>query len=451
MSRARGASEQIRRLMHMGLRPNGSLWPLLRLGSVIASGNVLTALFRVVSLRIYTHLLTAQAFGTANLVLGVLALGFQVCIQPVASTQLRYHTEATRSDHGDGFTVQALRWALAAAALVAALVVVGFALWSFADGAPASLGLIVAGAFWVLASTTRTLFSARLQAEQRMRSYIWLRVVEAGLIALLTSLALLVWPNAEGFVWGQVAALLAALLATAYVAPWPTLSLFARLAEPDRGTPRFWPILRRYGAPFAPMSALQWLGNMGDRYVLASILGAAAVGQYLAAFTLASYGFLLANGMMTDLFRPKLFDAESAGAGERAKRIFLAWLGAYIAISLGGLLGIALLGDWIVWLLLAESYRAGAVEIMLWIAFGYSLYGLTLAFENRLYSLGRSAATLPPLALGGLCNIGFALLLVPWHGVVGAAQANSLSFAVRLMLTGIILRGALKSPRNRAA
>jgi O-antigen/teichoic acid export membrane protein len=451
MSRARGASEQIRRLMHMGLRPNGSLWPLLRLGSVIASGNVLTALFRVVSLRIYTHLLTAQAFGTANLVLGVLALGFQVCIQPVASTQLRYHTEATRSDNGDGFTVQALRWALAAAGIVAAVVVVGFALWPAEDSATASVAMMAAAVAWILVSTVRTVFSVRLHAEQRMRSYIWLRVVEGGLIAALTSLALLAWPGAEAFVWGQVAAILVALVATCLVAPWPTLSLLARLAEPDRGTPRFWPNLRRYGAPFAPMSALQWLGNMGDRYVLASILGAAAVGQYLAAFTLASYGFLLANGMMTDLFRPKLFDAESAGARERAKRIFLAWLAAYAAVSLFGLAALALLGDWIVWLLLAAPYRAGAVQIMLWIAVGYALNGLTLAFENRLYSLGRSAASLPPLAVGGLCNVGFSLVLVPWHGVFGAAEANALSFAVRLMLTGIILRGALKSPRNRAA
>ncbi len=38
--------------------------------------------------------------------------------QPVNATQLRYHTEASRAGHGNDFTRQALRWALAAAALL---------------------------------------------------------------------------------------------------------------------------------------------------------------------------------------------------------------------------------------------------------------------------------------------------------------------------------------------
>ena len=87
---------------------------------------------------------------------------------------------------------------------------------------------------------------------------------------------------------------------------------------------------------------------------------------------------------------------------------------------------------------------------MLWIALGYSLNGLTLAFENRLYALGRSAASLPPLALGGILNVALSLLLVPWHGVFGAAEANALSFAARFVLTAFILFKVLKS-RGRPA
>ncbi len=203
------------------------------------------------------------------------------------------------------------------------------------------------------------------------------------------------------------------------------------------------------------MALLQWLANMGDRYVLASLLGAAAAGQYLAPFAIASRGFVMANGVMTDLFRPKLFDAETHGEHTRANHIFLAWLGAYLAISSVGLAAVAVLGNWIVWLLLAAPYREGAVAIMLWVGVGYSINGLTTAFENRLFSLGHSAQILPPLGFGAVGNVLFALLLIPSYGVIGAAQANCLSFTVQFVVTAFVLWRALRTksalPPGRAA
>lgn len=355
---------------------------LLRSGALIVVGNLLTILFRVAALRIFTHLMSAGAYGAANLVLGILALGFQLLIQPVASTQLRYHTGASRAGRGDAFTVQALRWTLAAAAVVAVLCVLGFALWPFETGASVGTGMMAAIVFWIVGNASKTVFAARLHAEQRISIYVWLRVAEAGLIAVITSLALLVYPRAEAFVWSQAVTFVAVILATSFVAPWPTLSAFTRVGERDSGTPPFRANLWRYGGPFLPMAGLTWLANMGDRYVLAAVLGAGATGQYLAAFTIASTGFILANGAMSDLFRPKLFDAETTGAHGHANRIFAAWLAAYTAISLCGLAAIALLGRWIAWLLLAEPYRAHAVEIMLWVGLGYSLAGLTQALTS---------------------------------------------------------------------
>jgi O-antigen/teichoic acid export membrane protein len=104
-----------------------------------------------------------------------------------------------------------------------------------------------------------------------------------------------------------------------------------------------------------------------------------------------------------------------------------------------------LVGRWIVDLVLAEAYRPGAVEIMLWIALGYSINGLTTAFENRIFSLGQSARVLWPLAAGAAGNVVLSYMLVTWHGIVGAAQANCFSFVLQFFLTAIALRRALNS------
>jgi O-antigen/teichoic acid export membrane protein len=140
-----------------------------------------------------------------------------------------------------------------------------------------------------------------------------------------------------------------------------------------------------------------------------------------------------------------LFAAENAHDHDRARRVFLAWLVSYVAISVCGLAAIVLVGRWIVDLVLAEAYRPGAVEIMLWIALGYSINGLTTAFENRIFSLGQSARVLWPLAAGAAGNVVLSYMLVTWHGIVGAAQANCLSFVLQFFLTAIALRRALNS------
>ncbi len=109
---------------------------------------MLTALIGIVALRAYTHFASAEVFGAANLILGVLGLGFQALVQPVVSTQLRYHAEAQRAGRGDGFTVQILGWALLAATLVAALFLSSFPLWSAGEKGGLGVALALAAVFW---------------------------------------------------------------------------------------------------------------------------------------------------------------------------------------------------------------------------------------------------------------------------------------------------------------
>jgi O-antigen/teichoic acid export membrane protein len=412
----------------------------LRVGTVVVVGNGLVALIGVLALRVYTELAPAEVFGAANLVLTALGLAFQLLIHPIIATQLRYHTGAVQVGDGDRFTGQALRLGLAVSVGLTALGGIGFAAYAIAVDARIDALMLFAAAAWILTATFRHVFMARLHAEQQMTSYMALRVAEAAFMMLATAWALRLTLRPESFVWGQVVAFGIVVAGVAFLAPWSIWrSMWAGRM------PRFLDKVWRYGAPFVPMAFLFWVANLSDRYVLAGLVGAAAVGQYLAAFTIASSGFGLTNGALTELFRPMLFAAENAQDHDRARRVFLAWLASYVAISLCGLAAIVLIGQWIVDLVLAEAYRPGAVEIMLWIALGYAINGLTTAFENRMFSLGQSARVLAPLAAGAAGNIVLSWMLVTWHGTVGAAQASCLSFGLQFLLTGIALRRVLNS------
>ena len=423
----------------------------LQTAAVVAVGNGAVALLGIVALRVYTELAPADVYGAANLILAALALGFQLLVHPVVATQLRYHTEAAQAGGGEELTRQSLHWALAASAAQAVLAAVGLAVWQVWGHGSVGAPLVLAVAASILVAAPRYVFLARLHAEQHMRAYMAMRVIEAALTVLATASALWLATRTEAFLWGQIVAILGVLLGIWMVAPWPTWQHLVPSGSEPPAASDFRDRLVGYGAPFVPMALLYWVANLADRYVLAGMLGTAAAGQYFAAFAIASSAFSIAIGTMGDLFRPKLFDAENAGEPDRAQRIFLAWLGTYAGISLCGLLAIWLLGPWIVALILAKSYRDGAVTIMLWVALGYAFNGFAVACENRMLSLGRSGRLLWPLAAGAAANVALSFLLVSWYGIVGAAKANCLSFGLQLLLTALFLYRLLQQRNRRAA
>lgn len=414
----------------------------LRTSALVAAGHFLILLIGIASLRVFTELAPRETYGAANLALTALALAMQLVVAPVVNVEIRYMTEAARAGRADAFAGQALRWALAAAAALS--VAVGAVILGMATAGRPIAGITVASAAgWILASTLRNVVISRLQAEQRMAAYMLGRVAEAALIAVAVAGALAWIGGPEGFVLGQVAALGLVAAGLCLLAPWPTLRLLTKRETSEGFGEKIW----RYGAPFVPMAALIWLANLGDRYVLAGLAGTAEAGQYVAVFAIGSAGFGLAGGLMGDLFRPRLFDAENAGDRAQAARIFTAWMVTCGLIVGGGLLALAILGNWIASLVLAESYRAGALPIMLWIAAGYAIRGLSIVCENRILSLGRSGRLVSPLAVGAVANVVLAILLVPANGAVGAAQANFASFALQFAATLLVMQRLLAERR----
>lgn len=292
---------------------------------------------------------------------------------------------------------------------------------------------------WILVSAYRALLINRVQAERRQLRYSAWVATEAILAMLLTASALLIWPSVAGYVAGQVAAIGLAVLCFSYRA---FSDSDAKQGQPSdvRETNRS---ARRqiidYGLPFFPFALLGWLSNLADRYVLASVLDAAAVGKYVAAFGIASRLPSLVGALMTDIFRPALFEAQNAGDTRRASRLLTAWLGALALFILALLAALATFGDLIIRLLLARAYQADAKVIIVWVAAGYSFATFSQVLENFLLSLGRSRILLWTKIFGAIPNVGMAILLIPMFGTLGAAYANALGQLTMLVATTVVV------------
>lgn len=401
-------------------------------------GNGLAAALGVVALRLYTELAPPDVYGMASLILGSLTLASQCVIQPIAATQIRYHTQAVSENRAESFTAEALTLVLAGTSILA-LAATAVLMLFLAGKISYALGTAIAGGLWLVLTGVRSVLMSRLHAEQRMRRYMALRVFESAVtIAATTILLLAASAHPAALVVGQCIGILAVVVCFASSAPWSALGL----------SPSRWPHaglrakIMQYGAPFIPLTLLYWLSSLADRYVLAALVGAGAAGKYFAAFIVASAGFGITNGIISDLFRPKLFAAENTHDRTRASRIFQAWIGSYIAISLCILLGIATLGDWLIWLVISPAYRDGALLLLLWISVGFAINGLNTALENRLLSYGHSHRLILPVAVGAIANVAMSFLLIPPNGTLGAAQASCLSFTAQLVCMFLVLRRA---------
>lgn len=418
---------------------------LLRVGTLLVAAQILVGVIGVGSLRLLTELAPAAVFGEANLVLTALTLGLQLFVAPFTAVQLRYLTHAQTALDKARFKRDILVLALKSTVVLAVLLLCADLAANYA-GLPVFPPLLVAAAIaWLFCMTVRNVLIASINAESRRRSYAGFQVMEALLLAACTVGALRIEASVQSFMTGQAigAALLVALILLTVPPP---------RVERGEGPASRASVLAKvisYGVPFAPMAAFSWAANLADRYMLAYLLGTAVTGRYIAPFALASRGMTMANTALNDLFRPILFDAVNQGEPQRARRTFLNWVAASLVIGALGLLVIALLGKFLVNLLLAESYRSGALPILLWVSGGYAVYGITQIFETRLLSLDQSSRLLLPMSLGAVSNLLLSFIFISANGMVGAAQGTFASFLVQCLATLGILLHALK--KNGAA
>lgn len=423
-------SKQVRSLI-CNLRQNR----LAHESAWVIGSRALIAICGLASIRVFTELIPQSVLGAANLLVGATMLGMSIAVAPITQTQARFHTAHNDAGDGENYTRLVGRYAIRSAAAVSGVMTVALAVWPNFRANSGVLLILWLGLL-IAASTYKDVIITRANAERRRKeSAIWL-TSEALLVLLCTTFLIIQSPSVENYVAGNAIGLAAAAL------------LFGRRrarAHPEGTdknnslTDRAWTEILSYGAPFAIFAVLGWITNLSERYVLAAQLDAAAVGQYVAAFGIASRIPMLLTSLLGDLLRPVMFEAENRLNRQAADRLFAVWL-MTLAVCLAALVLLVMaLGDTITKVLLSEAYRTGAAELITWITVGYSFLALAQAIEVRLLSYAASRVLIFTKLLGAVGSITAAILLIPQNGVVGAAQANAVAQGVIFLATSAML------------
>ncbi|WP_419308107.1 oligosaccharide flippase family protein [Chromohalobacter israelensis] len=384
-------------------------------------------LLNFLAIAIYTRLLSPSDYGIYALVVVWVGLVNVVCFQWIRLSLLRFFP-ANLDDPR-----RLLSTLLLAYFSVASLTgIAGVTVWlMLADESLRTLVLIAVPLVWVQAGFELCLELARSQLNPLRYG---LMAGARAVIALGLGILLISWGSgAFGPLWAMLVGMLAAVVMLG-VSLWrdarPSLALMPELKP-----------LLIYGLPLTATFALGFVVSSSDRFLLAALLNNEAVGIYTAGYDLVAHVINLLL-MTVNLAGYPLVVRAFEQHGREAAREQLDRNGALmLLIAIPVTLGFMMLAPQIVALMLGEAFRAGASQLLPWVALAVFMSCLRAFHFDLAFQL--SEKTIYQVWINGgsaLVNVALNLLLIPAFGLLGAAYATVIAYGVALVLSVLLGR-----------
>jgi O-antigen/teichoic acid export membrane protein len=191
---------------------------------------------------------------------------------------------------------------------------------------------------------------------------------------------------------------------------------------------------RRYAAYGLPISASLILAlalATTDRFLIAAYLDAGSVGAYHAAYSLANRTLDVIFLWLGAAGGPALVMALERGGRPSLEEAAREQASTLLLIALPAAAGLALVARPLAQVLVGEGLREAAAQVTPWIAVGGFFAGITTYYFHQAFTLARrTKLLLLAMAVPAIVNVALNLILVPRFGVVGAAWATALSYAI---------------------
>jgi O-antigen/teichoic acid export membrane protein len=387
-------------------------------------------------LPLYTRFVPPAQYGQLELLNACSSIAFACLMLGLPSAVVKcYHRDCAGAADRAALLPTAL--ALELPVLLAGTVaIVAFAepLAAHLLGAPAAVPWVRIVAATGLLSSLAAVLLAGFRAEERALAFSVLTVSQ--LVAALGLNVLLVVRyrlGAEGILWGNLAANAVALaLALAAAGRSGAPRFERRLAAP----------LLRFGTLLLPVLAAAWVMDLSDRYLLRLFGSLSQVAVYAVGYKIGMV-LQLAVVWPFQLAWPAMSFAISHREGHRETYgRALTYLTALLAY---GIVGLSLLARVAVPRLVGPGYGA-AYQVVPLVAFAYACNGVHYCVSPGVHLAGRTR-WFPPLALlAAAVNVLLNLLLIPAHGMMGAAWATAAAFLLLALGTALLAQRVYPVP-----
>ncbi len=404
---------------------------LKRLVSSLAAYQVadfVSKFIAVLLLPVYTRYITPAGYGVVELLgNGVILISILVRFGIIESF-LRFYFSDDDQDRRDALARRATGFLLVSTTVVSVVLALAASPLSklvlgFHDATTFRVAVLGLWAF-----TNLELAYALLRVDERLRAYATASLTNVTLtIASSVVLVVVLGDGARGLLLGNYGASTVVLLGL-----WWTMRDRLRTRHPSAEAHG---VLLRFGLPTVPAEASVYALSIIDRYYIFHHRSAALAGLYSIAVKLAGTVAFIVRAFQYAW--PPL--AYSVRDDAEAARLYGLVTTYYVLASGLVVAGLALLGRWVLRLLVAPSFF-GAYRALPWVALGWALYGLWVVF---LVIAGRAKVTTRnfPAALVGLAvNVILLLVLVPGLGIAGAGIALCGAYVVMIAVMHLLTR-----------
>lgn len=386
----------------------------------------------VFTLPLYTRHVSSDSYGTYNALLTAVILSSIVLRLGVGEAFVRFYF----IDSDEQRKTRIARTATATVAwttTVATLVAVGFSseLSRLVLGVDDPL-LMDCAILGLWAFTNIEMAYAQLRVDERARTYMFASGANVAMTVVFT-IALVVFADqgARGLLLGNFGASAIVVLGLWWVLR-RRFSLRVRLGDLRA--------MLKFGLPTVPADASVYALQVADRFYLLRGVGEGAAGEYAIAVQLATVVFVFVRGFQY-AWPPLAYSIDSDAEASRLYSLVT----TYFVLATGVVVvGVALLGRWLVRLLAAPEYF-GAYKALPWLALGWTLYGL---YQVMIVITGRARVTqrnLPAAAAGLVVNLVLLFVLVPKDGLglglAGAGIALCGAYVVMVAVMHLLTRG----------
>jgi O-antigen/teichoic acid export membrane protein len=191
----------------------------------------------------------------------------------------------------------------------------------------------------------------------------------------------------------------------------------------------------RFGLPSAAAGVATWGLAFADRYILAALRDASAVGVYSLGNMIGDKAIMIPAMAFSTAAGPLLITAwEKLGRGE-VERLMRAYTRILLLIGLPTVAFLAATSDTIVRLIAPEITYGEASEVVAIVAAGSLIYALALIGYTGLIVSKRTTPMLYAAAIGLVVNVVANFALIPPFGIVGAGVATPLGMAAFALAT----------------
>jgi O-antigen/teichoic acid export membrane protein len=405
---------------------------LLTTGAAYQAAEIVAKGIALFTLPLYTRHVSTAGYGAYNTLLTSVILASIVLRLGVGEAFVRFYfsdEDLQRRTRIARTATATVAWTTTVASLAAVALAGPLSRLILGFHDPSLIDCAVVG-LW--AFTNLEMAYAQLRVDERARAYMWASGCNVAMTVIFTiALVVLAGEQARGLLLGNFGSSAVTVLGLWWVLRG-RFSLRVRLGDLRA--------MLRFGLPTVPADASVYALQVVDRFYLFRRVGHSAAGEYAIAVQLATVVFVFVRGFQYAW--PPL--AYSIDSDVRASRLY-AIVTTYFVLATGVVVvGVALLGRWLVRLLAAPQYF-GAHAALPWLALGWTLYGL---YQVMIVITGRARVTQRnvPAALAGLAvNVVLLLALVPQGGldlgIAGAGVALCGAYAAMVALMHLLTRG----------